>query len=43
MVDIDSWKVKGEREAFLELARMEAGHKVRLEEVFVNMAFPEAW
>jgi len=28
---------------FLELANMERGHKARLEDIYVNMAFPEAW
>jgi rubrerythrin len=28
---------------FLELATMERGHKNKLEEIYTNMAFPEAW
>jgi len=28
---------------YLELAEMERGHKCRLEELFVNVAFPESW
>lgn len=28
---------------FTELASMERGHKVRLEDIYTNMAFPEAW
>jgi rubrerythrin len=28
---------------YLELAEMERGHKVRLEELFVNAAYPECW
>ncbi|HAR96897.1 MAG TPA: ferritin [Deltaproteobacteria bacterium] len=32
-----------QRGLFESLARMERGHKVRLEETFTNMAFPEVW
>ncbi len=32
-----------QKEMFSALARMEKGHKVRLEELFTSMAFPEAW
>ena len=32
-----------EKKMFLELAKMEAGHKARLEDLYTNMAFPEAW
>lgn len=32
-----------QKEAFLALAKMEQGHKTRLEDTFTNMAFPEAW
>ena len=32
-----------EKKAFLELAKMEKGHKVCLEEIYTNMAFPEIW
>ena len=28
---------------YTELAEMERGHKVRLEELFVNAAYPESW
>ncbi len=28
---------------FTELANMERGHKARLEDIYVNMAFPESW
>ncbi len=28
---------------FEELATMEQGHKVKLEELYTNMAFPEVW
>lgn len=31
------------KEIFLNLAAMEAGHKNKLEELYNNMAFPEAW
>ena len=32
-----------EKKAFLELAKMEKGHKARLEEIYTNMAFPDVW
>jgi rubrerythrin len=32
-----------QKKMFLELANMERGHKARLEDIYVNMAFPEAW
>jgi rubrerythrin len=32
-----------ERKVFLELAKMEKGHKARLEDIYTNMAFPEVW
>jgi rubrerythrin len=32
-----------EKSLFTELANMERGHKSRLEDIYVNMAFPEAW
>lgn len=36
--------VNADQEAiFLELAKMEQGHKVRLESIYTNMAFPEVW
>ncbi len=28
---------------YTELAEMERGHKVKLEELFVNAAYPESW
>ncbi len=33
----------GQKNIFLELASMERGHKSRLEDIYTNMAFPEAW
>lgn len=33
----------GQKGIFLELAAMERGHKTRLEEIYTNMQFPEAW
>jgi Uncharacterized conserved protein len=32
-----------QKKIFLELAAMERGHKARLEDIYTNMAFPEAW
>lgn len=32
-----------EKTLFTELANMERGHKARLEDIYVNMAFPEAF
>lgn len=32
-----------QKKVFLELASMDRGHKSRLEDVYTNMAFPEAW
>ena len=32
-----------EKKTFLELAKMEKGHKARLEDIYTNMAFPEVW
>ncbi len=32
-----------QKNMFLELASMERGHKARLEEIYVNTAFPESW
>ena len=32
-----------QKKVFLELASMERGHKSKLEDVYTNMAFPEAW
>jgi rubrerythrin len=33
----------GQKELFQSLASMERGHKARLEDLYTNMAFPEAW
>ena len=32
-----------QKEMFLALAKMEKGHKVKLEELYTTMAFPEVW
>jgi rubrerythrin len=32
-----------QKNTFIELASMERGHKSRLEDIYTNMAFPEAW
>jgi rubrerythrin len=32
-----------QKEVFMALARMEQGHKARLEDMCTNMAFPESW
>ena len=32
-----------QKKLFSELAAMERGHKARLEDIYTNMAFPEAW
>jgi rubrerythrin len=32
-----------QKEVFQALAKMEQGHKARLEDMFTNMAFPEVW
>ncbi|MDD3391298.1 MAG: ferritin family protein [Eubacteriales bacterium] len=32
-----------QKHTFMELAKMEQGHKVRLEEIYVNAAFVEVW
>lgn len=34
---------EAQRNIFLQLASMERGHKSRLEDIYVNMAFPEVW
>ena len=34
---------EGQKALFTELASMERGHKSRLEDIYTNMAFPEAW
>jgi rubrerythrin len=33
----------GQKDVFQELAKMELGHKARLEDIYTNMAFPEVW
>jgi rubrerythrin len=33
----------GQKDVFRELAKMELGHKARLEDIYTNMAFPEVW
>ena len=38
------WSTDAEqKKMFQSLSNMEQGHKVRLEETFTNMAFPEVW
>jgi rubrerythrin len=32
-----------QKKTFTELATMERGHKNRLEDIYTNMAYPEAW
>jgi rubrerythrin len=32
-----------QQKLFMELASIERGHKARLEDIYTNMAFPEAW
>lgn len=32
-----------QKSVFQELAKMELGHKARLEDIYTNMAFPEVW
>jgi rubrerythrin len=32
-----------QKKMFQSLANMEQGHKVKLEDTFTNMAFPEVW
>jgi rubrerythrin len=32
-----------EKEMFMSLSNMELGHKMKLEDIYTNMAFPEAW
>jgi rubrerythrin len=32
-----------QRETFQSLAKMEMGHKAKLEDMYTNMAFPEVW
>jgi len=33
----------GQKMIFEQLANMEKGHKARLEDIYTNMAYPEAW
>ncbi|HOI58658.1 ferritin family protein [Methanoculleus sp.] len=33
----------GQKMVFEQLANMEKGHKARLEDLYTNMAYPEAW
>ncbi|MDD1718623.1 MAG: ferritin family protein [Methanoregulaceae archaeon] len=33
----------GQKAVFSQLASMERGHKLRLEDIYTNMAFPEVW
>ncbi|WP_292407468.1 MULTISPECIES: ferritin-like domain-containing protein [unclassified Methanoculleus] len=33
----------GQKMVFEQLANMEKGHKARLEDIYTNMAYPEAW
>lgn len=39
----ESSEDEAQREAFLELAKMELGHKARLEEIYTNAAYVEVW
>ena len=32
-----------QKKMFQQLSNMEQGHKVKLEDTFTNMAFPEVW
>ena len=42
--DLANASSDGDQKAmFLELAKMERSHKARLEDIYTNMAFPEAW
>jgi rubrerythrin len=34
---------EAQKNIFLELATMERGHKSKLEDIYINMAFPEVW
>jgi rubrerythrin len=34
---------EGQKQVFVELAAMEQGHKVKLENAFVDIGFPEVW
>ena len=33
----------GQKKLFMDLVSMERSHKSRLEDIYTNMAFPEAW
>ena len=39
----DASESNEQKKTFAELATMEQGHKVRLEEIYTNAAFAEAW
>ncbi len=39
----DSSTAPEQKKTFLALAKMEQGHKVKLEELYTTMAFPEVW
>jgi rubrerythrin len=39
----DSSTNSEQKDLFLNLARMEKGHKVKLEDLYTTMAFPEVW
>ena len=39
----DASRDEGQKQVFLELAAMERGHKVKLENAFVDIGFPEVW
>lgn len=39
----DASETEEQKAIFLELAKMEQGHKTRLEDLYTNAAFPEVW
>jgi rubrerythrin len=39
----NSSTIADQKDMFLTLAKMEKSHKVRLEELYTSMAFPEVW
>ncbi len=39
----DSSSDAAQKDLFMNLSNMEKGHKVQLEDVYTNMAFPETW
>lgn len=39
----DASETAEQKKLFLELAKMETGHKAHLENLYTNMAFPESW